>query len=79
VVLGHDARQLDVGEKAARACSTASTNARAACSRKDSKFGREEAPGISAMLRGLVRAHPDDSDRLERGAAVFDDLYSSLA
>jgi hypothetical protein len=31
------------------------------------------------MLRGLVRAHPYDSDRLERGAAVFDDLYSSLA
>jgi hypothetical protein len=46
---------------------------------KDSKFGREEAPGVAAMLRGLVRAHPYDSDRLERGAAVFDDLYSSLA
>jgi hypothetical protein len=45
---------------------------------KDGKFGREEAPGIAAMVRGLVRAHRDDSDRLARGAAAFDDLYASL-
>ena len=45
---------------------------------KDAKFGREEAPGIAAMVRGLVRAHRDDSDRLERGAAAFDDLYASF-
>jgi hypothetical protein len=30
------------------------------------------------MLRGLVRAYPDDTTRLERGAAAFDDLYASL-
>lgn len=45
---------------------------------KDSKFGREEAPGVAALLRGLVRAHSDDATRLERGAGAFDDLYASL-
>ena len=45
---------------------------------KDEKFGREEAPGIAALLRGLVRAYPDDATRLERGAKAFDDLYTSL-
>jgi hypothetical protein len=45
---------------------------------KDAKFGREEAPGIAALVRGLARAYPDDADRLERGAAAFDDLYRSL-
>jgi hypothetical protein len=45
---------------------------------KDAKFGRDEAPGVAALLRGLVRAHHDDATRLERGARVFDDLYASL-
>lgn len=45
---------------------------------KDAKFGREEAPGIAAMVRGLARAYPDDAARLERGAAALDDLYASL-
>jgi hypothetical protein len=45
---------------------------------KDTKFGREEAPGIAALVRGLARAYPDDAARLERGAAALDDLYASL-
>jgi hypothetical protein len=45
---------------------------------KDAKFAREEAPGIAAMVRGLVRAHPEDATRLQRGAAALDDLYASL-
>jgi hypothetical protein len=45
---------------------------------KDAKFGRDEAAGVAALLRGLVRAHHDDATRLERGAQVFDDLYASL-
>jgi hypothetical protein len=45
---------------------------------KDAKFGREEAPGIAALVRGLARACPDDATRLERGATAFDDLYASL-
>jgi hypothetical protein len=45
---------------------------------KDTKFGREEAPCIAALVRGLARAYPDDAARLERGAAALDDLYASL-
>jgi hypothetical protein len=45
---------------------------------KDEKYGREEAPGVAALLKGLVRAYPDDATRLERGAVAFDDLYASL-
>jgi hypothetical protein len=45
---------------------------------KDAKFGRDEAPGIAALVRGLARTCPDDATRLERGAAAFDDLYASL-
>jgi hypothetical protein len=45
---------------------------------KDAKFSREEASGVAALLRGLVRAHSDDATRLERGGLIFDDLYGSL-
>jgi hypothetical protein len=45
---------------------------------KDTKFGREEAAGVAALLKGLARAYPNDAVRLERGAAAFDDLYASL-
>jgi hypothetical protein len=45
---------------------------------KDDKFKREEAPGVAAMVRGLVRAHPDDPSRLAHGAVAFDHLYASL-
>jgi hypothetical protein len=45
---------------------------------KDDKFGREEAPGLASMIDGLVRAHPDDPARLERGVALFDDLYAGF-
>jgi hypothetical protein len=45
---------------------------------KDGKFEREEASGVAAMLRGLVRTYSDDATRLERGGALFDQLYASL-
>jgi hypothetical protein len=45
---------------------------------KDAKFGREETAGIAALIRGLAKAYPKDTDRLERGAAALDDLYASL-
>jgi hypothetical protein len=45
---------------------------------KDAKFGREEAGGIAAIIRGLVRASSDDAARLAHGAAAFDQLYASL-
>jgi len=42
---------------------------------KDSKFGREETSGIAHLVAGLSIAHKGDEQRIERGAAVFDDLY----
>jgi hypothetical protein len=42
---------------------------------KDAKFGREETAGIAGLIGGIVLAHPDDEQRLVRGAAVLDDLY----
>jgi hypothetical protein len=44
---------------------------------KDAKYGREEAPGIAQLVAGIAAAHADDEARLERGAALFDDLYAS--
>ncbi len=43
---------------------------------KDAKYGREEAPGVGQVVAGIAAAHPDDEARLERGAALFDDLYA---
>ncbi|MGE5218814.1 MAG: chromate resistance protein ChrB domain-containing protein [Chloroflexota bacterium] len=42
---------------------------------KDSKFGRQETPGIEQVVAGIAMAHKDDENRLARGSAVFDDLY----
>jgi hypothetical protein len=42
---------------------------------KDSKFGRQDTPGIERLIAGIAMAHKDDENRLARGAAVFDDLY----
>jgi hypothetical protein len=42
---------------------------------KDGKFGREEAVGIGRVVDGIAAATKDDTKRLERGAAILDDLY----
>ncbi|MGH7571688.1 MAG: chromate resistance protein ChrB domain-containing protein [Gemmatimonadota bacterium] len=42
---------------------------------KESRYGRAEAAGIAAVLAGIARAHDDDGTRIERGSAMFDDLY----
>ena len=42
---------------------------------KDSKFSRQETPGIEQVIAGIAMAHKDDEARLLRGSAVFDDLY----
>lgn len=42
---------------------------------KDSKFEHPETPGIERLIAGIATAHKDDAIRLERGAAVLDDLY----
>ena len=42
---------------------------------KDSKFDRPETAGIDRLIAGMAMGHRDDESRLERGSAVFDDLY----
>ena len=45
---------------------------------KDGKFGRGETAGLERMIAGVVRRHTGDDARLERGAAVLDDLYEAF-
>jgi hypothetical protein len=42
---------------------------------KDSKFRKPETAGIGGLMKGLASAHKSDETRLERGSAIFDDLY----
>ena len=42
---------------------------------KDARFGREETSGIAHLMSGLTAAQADDMARVERGGAMFDDLY----
>ena len=46
---------------------------------KDGKYGREEAAGVRSLIAGIAASHKDDPQRLERGAVLLDDLYSSFA
>jgi hypothetical protein len=43
---------------------------------KDDRFNRPETAGISGLISGIAQAHNDDRTRIERGAAVLDDLYA---
>jgi hypothetical protein len=45
---------------------------------KDGKFGRDETSGIARLIEGIAMLSKDDGQRLERGVAVFDDLYESF-
>jgi len=42
---------------------------------KDGKFGRVETEGVANLLAGIVSGTDDDERRIERGSALFDDLY----
>ncbi len=42
---------------------------------KDGKFGRSETEGIANLLAGIVAGTDDDERRIERGSALFEDLY----
>jgi hypothetical protein len=42
---------------------------------KDGKFGRDESRGIASVIGGIAATNKDDARRLERGAAILDDLY----
>jgi len=45
---------------------------------KDGKFGRTEATGVNAVLRGLADRIRDDHELLRASEAVFDGLYATL-
>ncbi len=45
---------------------------------KDGKFGRPDTQGVQRLIQGIVERHPDDTERLSRGCALFDDLYASF-
>lgn len=45
---------------------------------KKSAFQRPETAGIAALLNGIVVSRKSDEARLERGSALFDDLYEYL-
>jgi hypothetical protein len=42
---------------------------------KDSKFEHPETAGVERLIAGIAMSHKDDATRLERGAALLDDLY----
>jgi hypothetical protein len=46
---------------------------------KDSKFEHPETPGIERLIGGIAMSHKDDEIRLQRGAALLDDLYGFYA
>jgi hypothetical protein len=46
---------------------------------KDGKFGAAEVPGFAHMIEGICARYAADADRLERGAALLDDLYAAFA
>jgi hypothetical protein len=46
---------------------------------RDGKFEREDVRGIERVLSGIAAGHSDDAVRLERGSALFDDLYALMS
>jgi hypothetical protein len=46
---------------------------------KDGKYGREEVAGVRSLIAGIAASSTDDEQRLARGSALLDDLYSSFA
>lgn len=46
---------------------------------KDGKFERSEAAGIDALITGICTHYKDDDERLQRGSAIFDDLFESFS
>jgi hypothetical protein len=42
---------------------------------KESKFGRPETAGIALIVNAICTKHKEDSDRIDRGTVLLDDLY----
>jgi len=45
---------------------------------KDGKFSREQTGGIAHVLDGVCAANDDDLARIERGSAIFDNVYEQF-
>lgn len=45
---------------------------------KETRFGRPETAGVATLIDGIVLAHEDDPTRLERGAAILDELHAAF-
>jgi len=45
---------------------------------KDGKFARPDAPGVQQVVLGIVLDCANDEERLQRGFALFDNLYASF-
>jgi hypothetical protein len=45
---------------------------------KDRKFGRPDALGVQQVVLGIVLDSANDEERLQRGFALFDNLYASF-
>jgi hypothetical protein len=45
---------------------------------KESKFGRPETAGIGVVVAAICTTHKEDTDRIERGTILLDDLYEFL-
>src|SRR5262249_47309521 len=45
---------------------------------KDGKYSCPETTGVRQMPVGMLMANPDDEGRVDRGFAMFDDLYQSF-
>jgi hypothetical protein len=45
---------------------------------KDTKFGRDEAKGIDAVLKGLAATITDDPALLMQGMRIVDAIYASI-
>jgi hypothetical protein len=43
---------------------------------KDEKFGRDETAGVKALINGICSTTHEDTERIERGSAIFDGLYA---
>jgi hypothetical protein len=45
---------------------------------KDAKFARPETAGIARLITGVAVPGNTDEERIERGSAIFEDLYASF-
>jgi hypothetical protein len=45
---------------------------------KEDRFNRPDTAGVRRLIDGIVTAHAADEARMERGTALFDDLYASF-